>query len=538
MSESSTISQHRPASLGLSVFLVVFLWAVMYLPGLGSLELRGEEGRRVLPGVEMLKSGNWILPEVGGRPYLNKPPLINWLAAGSMKLLGQRSEFAARLPSALSILAFVLIWLVWPNRAFSLEERLISVLLFLTCISIIVKGQQMEMEGPYVVLTGLALGFWLRRAPVSGSSWSAWLGTSAFLAAGMMLKGPMILLLFYVPVVFVLHARKRLRGLLHPAHALAIVVWAGPFLIWSSLAAGQVQAQEMVGTWSEQMWIRLVPKYWDWSERVTAWWRSAECLLPWLLFAPLLWRKAVLQEMGDDQIRVFKALRNSWLVTVLFVTFMPGSIGRYVMPAIPLLCILLSRVILIYHRQMSTGYHQRMMWILGLLYTLLPVTTVVLAIKWGVRLWTAELMGLSLVGVAGFWWLRKRIGTGFQIMVVCGVLLGLIAANVNFALTRIRLEDQPGRYWGRQVSDLVPADETLYVYDPGNQTLMFYLREPIRYLVEPEQIGESVRYVLVRTEQLEADAQLAHHLDTRSRKTLLGFKYKPNQPQFVLLSLN
>ncbi len=34
------------------VFLVLlFAWAVIYLPGLGRQEFRGEEGRRVLPAV-------------------------------------------------------------------------------------------------------------------------------------------------------------------------------------------------------------------------------------------------------------------------------------------------------------------------------------------------------------------------------------------------------------------------------------------------------------------------------------------------------
>ena len=34
--------------------IVIVLWAALYLPLLGALELRGEEGKRVMPAVQML----------------------------------------------------------------------------------------------------------------------------------------------------------------------------------------------------------------------------------------------------------------------------------------------------------------------------------------------------------------------------------------------------------------------------------------------------------------------------------------------------
>ena len=64
------------------------VWAAIYLPALGSLEIKGEEGRRILPAVGMLESGNYMVPRVGSDPYLRKPPLINWLVAASFKIFG------------------------------------------------------------------------------------------------------------------------------------------------------------------------------------------------------------------------------------------------------------------------------------------------------------------------------------------------------------------------------------------------------------------------------------------------------------------
>src|SRR5215472_1447250 len=88
-----------------AVAVVIFVWAVIYLPALGSIAIKGEEGRRILPAVRMLETGNYIVPQVGSNPYYRKPPLVNWLVATSFKVFGVRNEWTARLPSVLSVLA-------------------------------------------------------------------------------------------------------------------------------------------------------------------------------------------------------------------------------------------------------------------------------------------------------------------------------------------------------------------------------------------------------------------------------------------------
>ncbi len=100
-----------------TTFWIVLLgWAAIYLPGLGSLEIKGEEGRRILPAVTMLETGNYLVPQVGSEPYYRKPPLVNWLVAASFKLTGQRNEWTARLPSVLCILAVALAFIIIARR--------------------------------------------------------------------------------------------------------------------------------------------------------------------------------------------------------------------------------------------------------------------------------------------------------------------------------------------------------------------------------------------------------------------------------------
>src|SRR4051812_32818522 len=51
---------------------------------------------------EMIARGDWVVPTLGGRPWLEKPPLAHWLVAGIGQLAGGVNESVARLPSALA----------------------------------------------------------------------------------------------------------------------------------------------------------------------------------------------------------------------------------------------------------------------------------------------------------------------------------------------------------------------------------------------------------------------------------------------------
>src|SRR5262245_13578306 len=59
------------------------------------------EGRYASVSMEMLDGGDWLVPHLLGRPHLTKPPLIYWLQASCLRVLGH-NEMAMRLPSAVA----------------------------------------------------------------------------------------------------------------------------------------------------------------------------------------------------------------------------------------------------------------------------------------------------------------------------------------------------------------------------------------------------------------------------------------------------
>src|SRR4029078_1441236 len=120
-----------------------------------------EEGRRILPAMAMLQSGNYLVPQVGSDTYFTKPPLVNWLVAASIKLSGVRSERTVRVPSALAVLAAAITFLVVSRRSLGATGALIAALSWLTTFGIVEKGRLIEIEGVYVSLTAIAMVCWL-----------------------------------------------------------------------------------------------------------------------------------------------------------------------------------------------------------------------------------------------------------------------------------------------------------------------------------------------------------------------------------------
>src|SRR5438477_846491 len=82
--------------------------AFLFVYGLAQFGLVGaDEPRYAQVAREMLERHDWITPTLGGRPWLEKPPLYYWQAMAAYRLFGVR-DWAARLPSAVDASLVVL----------------------------------------------------------------------------------------------------------------------------------------------------------------------------------------------------------------------------------------------------------------------------------------------------------------------------------------------------------------------------------------------------------------------------------------------
>ena len=341
-----------------SFFVATCLWAGIYLPGLGSLQLQHEEPRRALPALHMLASGDWLVPRVGSEPSLRKPPLLNWAIALSCKLSGGTSEWAVRLPSVLATLALTITIVgVGGARWLGFEGGLVAAIFFLTNITIIETGRLAELEALYICLTGIALVLWMTAWRQEAALWRLWLLPAPFLALGMLTKGPTHLIFYYGVILPVLVFGRDIRSLRHPAHFFSLLLILGALLCWAIPCSLAVSSHNPIGVW-RFWWTELSSRASAESSehfRLSNWLlngpQTLKNFLPWTLLLPLLWRKETVAQLagavdsGPRELALFRGARLGMVATAVLMILMPHGSPRYIYPLIVVPCLLLGRAL-------------------------------------------------------------------------------------------------------------------------------------------------------------------------------------------------
>ncbi len=535
--------------------LVLLVWACLYLPYLGAPELQGNEPKRVLPALQMLRSGDWLTPQLGGIKYLNKPPLIYWSVAGAFALTGQTSEGVARLPSVLMVLLFVSL-LVWqPSRWLPLTARLCAALLFLTIVSFVEKGRQIEIEAAFVSVTGIALLWWLNAWTASERGWSLWLGPCLMVALGLLLKGPLILLFFYVPVVCVAVAARRLRSVVAWQHGVAVVLMLLPLIAWVLAALAGNPDMNLARVWEGEMGSRYAVQSLDVAGWIGGIMKSFVDFMPWTLLLPIVWLPNALQRMPESQRRFTKALRVAVVLCFVVISSMPGVRSRYYMPLFPLLCLLLATTL----EQWDSNAVIRLVWrrLVVIVSTIVAGITLVasllvptgglvallqrlhitlqLEVVRGLHAWRWPLISVVLaLGVCGgLYRARRRLVSAQDLAVASALLVMTVGLGVITYGVPCKRQFEDRRPAGAALNAAISTNAVMYVYRVGYQPYYYYVARPITYLWKRAELTPALHTIFTHTLFVpEITNQLALTPVTCSR-TPLPYRREP----YVLLHL-
>jgi 4-amino-4-deoxy-L-arabinose transferase-like glycosyltransferase len=429
-----------------SWILIMAVWSAIYLPALGWFEIKGEEGRRILPAIAMLETGNYIVPSVGGDIYFSKPPLVNWLVAGSFKLLG-RSEWTARLPSVLAILSVALAFITVGKVGLGARAATLAALVWLTTFGLIEKGRLIEIEAVYVSLSALATIFWVSWWLGRKSRWITWTVPWVFLGLGWLAKGPVHLIFFYAVVVAVLWRSGQLKTLWHPAHFVGIAVMLGIFAAWAIPFLQMSGESRALTKWSAQFTGRVSPGFFSAGSAIGTVARAVGQFAPWIIFVPLL-RFRKFDETEDR--RIAQAMAWSAAVPLLAVSVLPISAARYSLPAAAPFC-----------------------WLMGLAF--------------------------GRDAFASMSWLVPRYRTLWLRVGKPIVWIVAVGAAITFPLLAYRAnQHQKVRPIAAKVNAGIPVGETLYVVNVGYQPFLFYVRAPVKYLDEIASLPQSGHFLVVR----------------------------------------
>ncbi len=187
-----------------------------------------DEPRRALVALEMILSGDYLTPTLNGAPYLNKPPLYNWLIAASFQLSGRYDEWALRLPAVLSLYAFALVIALVTARHHGLFTGALTALALATSGRILFFDSFLgliDIAFAALVFTGMALIYHLGEA----RRWrTLFIASYALTAAAFLMKGLPALAFQGLTLLAYLGWRKQWRRLFSLDHALGLLAFIIP----------------------------------------------------------------------------------------------------------------------------------------------------------------------------------------------------------------------------------------------------------------------------------------------------------------------
>jgi 4-amino-4-deoxy-L-arabinose transferase-like glycosyltransferase len=292
-----------------------------------------DEARYAEIAREMLVLHDFVTPHLNYVPYVEKPPLLYWVTALSMRLFGV-NEFAARLPNALAALTGIAAAWWFARRVLSPRQALLTALILSTSALYALMAQVLTTDMLLTATVTIALcAFYLQWAEGGGWWWLMYVA----IALGVLTKGPVAIAVPLLVGTVFLTTERAWRDALRRFHVAAglglIILIAAPWFIAIAVRQPDFLAFYFVGEhlrrFFEASYSHGEPIYYYLPV-------LAGGVLPWSLIAPFLpWRSTI-----STPAKRFCLIAAS----TIFVLFSLASakLIPYILPALPFIAILLA----------------------------------------------------------------------------------------------------------------------------------------------------------------------------------------------------
>ena len=319
------------------VALCVTIACLLYLPRLGDAALwEPDEGRYGEIAREMLVSGDYVTPRDDWVRYFEKPPLVYWITAASIRVLGC-GETAVRLPVAFASIAQIAIVEVLAESMFGAWAGVGAAICLGLSPLFFAFSRFLTLDPILAMLVTAALAsFYAASLKPAFSAGTRWLYAAALFAAlGMLAKGPVALVLTGTTALVYLLVEGRGRelvqipwlgcGLTVAAVNLpwfAAVSWRNPgfisfFFVHEHLQRYAVSTEHQRGPY---FFIVVV----------------AAGMWPWICFVSISIRDAFKPGQRNDDAKCGLRFALIWFAVVfVFFTIPRSKLGSYILPGIP-----------------------------------------------------------------------------------------------------------------------------------------------------------------------------------------------------------
>lgn len=330
---------------GIDAVLLLIVTGALLFWDLGGRPLYApDEPRYAEIGREMVATGDWLVPRLGGVPYLDKPPLLYWLEAGGMVLLGQNEWGVRLLPAVVSWLGVLLAFRLGLEM-FDRATALAGACILASSVLYAGVGRLLLTDGILsVCILGAFLGFW--------RVWSCRPGAVMMwlcLALSMLAKGPVGPGLFVLAAFpFWLFARPRppLRRF-RPVFGICLVALI--VFPWFVFMAVEIPGYLSYFLWNQNVMGLVSPEV----HHARPWYYSVVFLgaglLPWSLLLPqaivATWRHGGVRLPKPDPAGLLLLL---WAAATFGVfTLSVSKLIAYYLPMYPAVSLLVARGLLL-----------------------------------------------------------------------------------------------------------------------------------------------------------------------------------------------
>ncbi len=508
----------RPAMLR---WLVAAVLSLYFLLTTASTLWDRDEPRFSRATVEMVESGDYLVPTFNGSLRPDKPILIYWLMSIPVKILGP-SELACRMVAPLSTVATGLL-LVWAGTQIGGLMAGILAFIFLAFSPLmVVSGTAATTDALLLACITAAMASFLLSWIRGLRPWHVLLLTLS-LAAALLTKGPvgLVIPLMGIAAILLFIRGGALRPLTYlPWLALAVVVSIGLFLAWALPANAATDGEFLRRGLGRHVVQRVVTPMESHGGKsfLFAFYYIPVILFaffPWTLYLPRLFQPGPV--WSSALALPARRLILCWaLPVIILMSVVATKLPHYILPAWPALALLSALGTLAAMREGRSGNRTlaaRTGLGLFILAGLLLGSALVIA-PWFIPLSGARVPAVSLglvflgmTGAATYWYQRGRHGVVVGVL-AWGMALVFLTASLRLlpALEPFKISPRIAACVTRQV----PAQTPVATCGYGEPSLTFYLGHgPVTSLEEGELgdwVTRSGHRVLIITE-----ASLARH---------------------------
>jgi 4-amino-4-deoxy-L-arabinose transferase-like glycosyltransferase len=322
--------------------------AILYLAGLGRPALwEPDEGRYAEVAREMLVSGDYITPRNDWVRYFEKPPLVYWITAASLKVLGV-NEFAARVQAAVFSAGQVGIAAALGEAMFGITTGILAAaaLALSPLFFVFARFATPDPALAFFFTSALTCFYAAALAPSfnqgTGRHWM--LGASAALALGTLAKGPVALLLAGAIALVWLIVERRSRDAIRMPWLSCAAVYLAIVLPWFIIAAYRNHGFLTFFVVHEHLHRYLSNEEHGWGL-----WFFIPVVIggtwPWFYFIPYSIRDyftpADEKPASDPRMRSNLRFLLLWFgIVFIFFSIPRAKLGEYILPGVPPLAII------------------------------------------------------------------------------------------------------------------------------------------------------------------------------------------------------